>query len=218
MKCQTTHTRPRKVNPMKRYALPLALVVFTAANCVSSKVRFGQRLFAGCVEKVNDQQTINTGQFVCDGPREPEPFGGNGRACGSCHMPGDNFGMSLATIAVLPADHPFFFPGLDEDQDLLREFGLVHVIAPGGIDEFRRTGKLNHLQKLCKSSGKCDALGLLSDRTQDLGTFSAQAVDNHLAKTEARIPGDDFRVPTRKELEALVAYMLSDLVADSDKR
>ena len=199
--------------------MSLTLVLAIAAtNCVNSKVRLGQKLFAGCVEKVDDQQTLDTGRFVCAGPREPEPFGGNGRACGSCHIPGDNFGMSLATIAELPADDPFFFPGLDEDQLLLKNFGLVHVIAPGDIDEFRRTPKLVHLQQLCKSNGQCDALGLLADRTKDLGTFSAQAIENHLAKTVARVPGEDFRAPTREELKALVAYMLSDLVADSDRR
>ena len=200
------------------YVLSFVLLVVTASSCVSSKVRLGQRLFAGCVDEVDDERTVETGQFVCHGPPEPEPFGGNGRACGSCHVPGDNFGMSLSTIATLPESHPFFYPGLDENLALLREFGLVHVIAPGGIDEFRRTGKLNHLQRLCSSSGRCDALGLLSDRTRDLGAFSVQAVENHLAKTVARVPGEDFRVPTEKELDALVAYMLSDLVAKSDER
>ena len=202
---------------MKRYTLPLTLALAIAStNCgVSSKVRLGQRLFAGCVEKVDDQQTLDTGLFVCEGPREPEPFGGNGRSCGSCHIPGNNFGMSIATIAELPPDDPFFFAGLDEDQLLLRNFGLVHVIAPGGIDEFRRTPKLVHLQQLCKSNGQCGALGLLGDRIRNLGMFTAQAVANHLSKTVEREPGTDFRVPTQEELEALTAYMLSDLVADS---
>jgi hypothetical protein len=39
-----------------------------------------------------------------------------------------------------------------------------------------------------------------------------------MAKTINRVPGKDFRVPTKKECEELVAYMLSDLVADQDKR
>ena len=35
-----------------------------------------------------------------------------------------------------------------------------------------------------------------------------------MAKTVDRVAGRDFRVPTRDECDALVAYMLSDLVAE----
>ena len=194
--------------------IPIALVV----ACATSPERKGQRLFAGCVDKVDDRATLNAGVFVCEGDRDPEPFGGNGRSCGDCHVPGDNFGISVERIAALPRDDPFFFPGLDEDQELLREHGLVHVIAPGGIDEFRQTPKLVHLQAICDEDGNCDALGLLGDRVRNLCAFSIQAVANHMAKSVNRVPGIDFRVPTREECEALVAYMVSDLVAGQDER
>ena len=78
-------------------------------------MRTGQRLFAGCVDAVDDDATLERGVFVCDGDRDPAPFGGNGRACGDCHVPGDAFAISLERIATLPRDHPLFFPGLDED-------------------------------------------------------------------------------------------------------
>ena len=156
--------------------------------------------------------------FVCRGERDPEPFDGNGRSCGDCHVPGDNFGISPQRIAELPADDPFFFPGLDEDPTLLRDHGLVRVLAPGGIDAFRPTPKLVHLQRSCDEDGNCDALGLLGDRVRNLCVFSIQAIANHMAKTVERVPGRDFRVPTQQECEALVAYMLSDLVAGQDER
>ena len=133
---------------MKHWMLAVTLLIAAAllAACVSQERR-GQRLFAGCLDKVDDSATLKAGVFVCEGDRDPEPFGGNGRTCGDCHVPGDNFGISIERIAMLPDDHPFFFPGLDEKQIVLRGLGLVHVIVPGKIDEFRQTPKLVHLQR-----------------------------------------------------------------------
>lgn len=204
---------------MREPILAFSVVLLTAwfAACATSPERRGQRLFAGCLDKLDDAATLRSGLFVCEGERDPEPFGGNGRACGDCHVPGDNFGISRERIATLPSDHPFFFPGLDEDPRLLRSHGLVHVIAPGGIDDFRRTPKLIHLQRICDEDGNCDALGLLGDRVRNLCAFSIQAIANHMAKTVNRRPGRDFRVPTGEECEALVAYMLSDRVAGQDE-
>lgn len=186
-------------------------------GCATPPERQGQRLFAGCVDEVDDRASLRAGLFVCKGEKDSAPFGGNGRACGDCHVPGDNFGISLARIDSLPRDHPFFFPGLDEDPRLLENQGLVHVVA-GGIDDFRRTPKLVHLRRLCDDDGNCDSLGLMGDRVSNLCVFSLQAITNHMSKTVDRVPGRDFRVPTAEECEALVAYMLSDLVAEQDKR
>ena len=199
-----------------RVVVTAALVLFVSA-CVSSKVRNGQRLFAGCVDAVDDRATLEEGVFVCRGEREPEPFGGNGRSCGTCHVPGDNFGISQDRIAALPDRDPFFVLDLDEDPELLK-LGLVHVLVPGAVDDFRQTPKLVHLQALCDDEGNCDALGLLGDRVRNLCAFSIQAIANHMAKTVDRVPGRDFRVPTEEECEWLVAYMLSDLVAEQDER
>lgn len=199
-------------------AVLVATGVALAAGCATSPERQGQRLFAGCVEEVDDEATLQSGLFVCRGERDPQPFAGNGRSCGDCHVPGDNFGISVQRISGLPADHPFFFPGLDEDTRLLREHGLVHVVTPDGIDEFRQTPKLVHLKTACDDDGNCDALGLLGDRVRNLCVFSAQAITNHMAKTTDRAPGRDFRLPSAEECEWLVAYMLSDLVADQDEK
>ena len=205
---------------MKLWILALSLLIPSALviGCATSPEREGQRLFAGCLDQVDDKATLRSGLFVCKGDRDPEPFGGNGRACGECHVPGDNFGVSVERIATLPDDHPFFIRGLDENQRLLRDHGLVHVIVPGQIDEFRQTPKLIHLQTLCDEDGNCDALGLLGDRVRNLCVFSIQAITNHMAKTVNRVPGRDFRVPTKEECEALVDYMVSDLVAHQDER
>ena len=205
---------------MKHCILLVSLLIFIVpvVGSAESQERKGQRLFAGCIKKVDNKATLKAGFFVCKGARDPEPFGGNGRACGDCHVPGDNFGISKERIAGLRKDNPFFFRGLDEDQKLLRNHGLVHVIVPGKIDEFRQTPKLVHLQSLCDKKGRCDSLGLNGDRVTNLCAFSIEAIINHMSKTVKREPGKDFRVPTKKECEELVAYMLSDLVADQDKR
>ena len=201
------------------WAISLLISAAIVVGCATSlePEREGQRLFAGCRDKVDDQASLRTGLFVCEGDREPEPFGGNGRACGDCHVPGDRFGISVQRIATLPDEHPFFFSGLDEDQRLLRNHGLVHVITPDGIDEFRQTPKLVHLQTACDDDGS-DALGLLGDRIPNLCVFSGQAITNHMAKTVKRVLDKDFRLPTAEECKQLVAYMLSDLVADQDER
>jgi len=196
----------------------LCLLAALVVGCATSPERRGQRLFAGCRDEVDDRASLKSGLFVCRGDRDPEPFGGNGRACGDCHVPGDNFGISVERIAGLPAHHPFFFRGLDEDPQLLRRYGLVHVVTPDGIDAFRPTPKLVHLQRSCDDDGNCDALGLLGDRVRNLCAFSAQAIANHMAKSTRREPGRDFRPPTAEECEWLVAYMLSDLVAGQDER
>lgn len=197
---------------MRGLTLVLALMV---AGCVS-QAREGQKLFAGCEKAVDDRATLAAGTFVCKGPKTPAPFAGNGRSCGSCHVPGDNFGLSVGRIASLPKDDPLFFP-LDEDAMALNRFGLVHVIAPG-IDQFRPTPKLVHLRDLCDRKGNCDGLGLLGDRVENLDAFTIQAITNHLTRSVARVPGVDFRLPSAKELKALRIYQLSRLVSDQDER
>jgi hypothetical protein len=205
---------------MKHLVLALVLlgIAMPQVGSADSDNRKGQRLFAGCVKKVDDKATLQAGVFICKGPRDPEPFGGNGRACGDCHVPGDNFGISKERIAGLRKDHVFFARNLDENQILLREHGLVHVIVPGQIDEFRQTPKLVHLQRICDNNGRCDSLGLNGDRVTDLCAFSIEAIRNHMSKTTRREPGKDFRLPTRKECDWLVDYMVSDLVAEQDER
>jgi len=198
--------------------LILAFLVAAAASCATPIERTGQQLFAGCIGEVDDRATLETGLFVCEGERDPTPFAGNGRACGDCHVPRDNFGLSVKTIAKLPSNHPLFYAGLDEDPELLRSHGLVRVVVPGQLDEFRQTPKLVHLQKLCDAEGNCDALGLNADRVRNLCAFSIQAVSNHMARSASRVPGKDFRLPSEEDCEALVAYMLSDLVARPDER
>lgn len=212
---------------MKR-AFAIGLVVFLILTVIGAirngqrerrLVQQGLRLFAGCPKGVDAKATRAKGEFVCKGDPDPESFGGNGRTCGSCHMPGDRFGISQERIAGLPQDHPFLFDGIDEDPVLIREHKLIHVVDEDedGINEFRPTPKLVHIQKICDKDGLCLTLGLLGDREKDLCQFSREAVANHLTKTTERVEGVDFRLPTDQECKALIAYMRSNLVADQAK-
>ena len=220
---------------MKFYWVPV--LALALVGCISSQVREGQRLFAGCPGGVDDKATLAAGTFVCKGKADSAPFAGNGRSCGSCHTPGDNFSISIARIAGLDSSHPIFFKGIEDDPDLLRKFGLIRVITPPPaterslmasgmakqstpqqINENRQIPKLIHLRDLCDKNGNCDGLGQQGDRVENLDTFTLQAITNHLTKTTARVPGVDFRLPTERELKAITAYQLSKLVSDQDER
>jgi hypothetical protein len=73
-----------------------------------------------------------------------EEFGGNGRACGTCHVESNNFTIDPDFIASLPPSDPLFVaetsPSLRnlENSDLIRRLGLILVNADG----FDRKGGL----------------------------------------------------------------------------
>jgi hypothetical protein len=192
--------------------------VLLVAGCAVSKIDRGQQLFTGC-ERLDADATRAKGSFVCKGDDLVGAafFGGNGRTCGSCHRPGDNFGLSVDTVKKIPSHDPLFVNVRDlEDPRRLRRDALIHVVADG-IDEFRTTPKLVHLKRLCDENGRCEALGQLGDRVPDLCMFSTEAVKNHLTKSVRRVQGQDFRNPTPEECEWLIAYMLSDRVANGGR-
>lgn len=196
-------------------AIVIAIIIAVVINVRNQRrVIAGLNLFSGCPGGVDREATEAKGEFVCKGTPDPAPFGGNGRSCGSCHMPGDGFGLSVKRIATLPESHPLFVP-LDEDPAKLRADGLIHVIDrdADSINEFRQTPKLVHLRELCNGDGECVALGLLGDRETDLCQFSREAVVNHLSKTPDGIEGVDFVLPTDRECRDLIRYMRSNLVS-----
>lgn len=152
-----------------------------------------------------------------------ETFDGNGRTCGTCHRAEDNFGLSTAFIATLPATDPLFvaelnpalargfeaprqmranaliLENLDGFEDLDNKFvlrGVPHTLALRTSVESRdgpRTG--------------WGGDGAPGDRS--LRSFAVGAVVQHFPRTTNRIAGVDFRLPTEDELDALEAFMLS---------
>ena len=192
---------------LKTTAILILTVVFFI-GC-ADRVKLGRDLFHGCDVDVKASQSA--GFIECRPGTEFVPFAGNGRSCGSCHRAQDKFGMSKQTRDSLDASDLFFYPNLDENLQLLKAHGMVHVIGDG-LDEFRQTPALNELCTLCDNNGNCESLGLNSDRTKNLHAFTLGAVINHHAITTARVAGKDFVLPSEKDRDDLVDYMLSNNV------
>ncbi len=152
-----------------------------------------------------------------------ETFEGNGRTCGSCHQPTDNFGLTPAFIATLPDDDPLFVaetnPDLSENFEnprLMRELALIIENQDGFDDlpnDFNMRG-VPHTLALPTSIDSRDGprTGWSGDGAPGDGTlrsFATGAVIQHFTKTTNRVAGVDFRLPTGEELDALEAFQLS---------
>ena len=152
-----------------------------------------------------------------------ETFNGNGRTCGTCHRAEDNFGLSPAFIATLPQSDPLFVaetqPALArgfEAPKQMRANGLILENVDGFEDldnKFALRG-VPHTLALKTSVASRDGprTGWGGDGAPGDGSvraFSVGAVIQHFPKTLARVPGEDFRLPTDEELDALEAFMLA---------
>ncbi len=166
-----------------------------------------------------------------------ETFDGNGRTCATCHPAANNFTLDKAFIAKLPPDDPLFvaefLPALDKDQNgglvfenptLMREFALI-TENPEGFDDLRTKfvqRSPNHLFGLalsiepaltpCHPVPPEHRLGWGGDGAPGSGTlreFAIAAVIQHTPLTMGRVDGEDFRLPTEDELDALEAFQLT---------
>jgi mono/diheme cytochrome c family protein len=152
-----------------------------------------------------------------------ETFNGNGRTCGSCHPPENNFTIDPRFIATLPATDPLFVAEFNpqlkknfENPRLMREFGLILENLDGFADldnKFVMRG-VPHVLGLRTSvdSPQGPRTGWSGDGAPgdgSLRSFAVGAVIQHFTRTLNRIPGIDFRLPTDAELDALEAFQLS---------
>jgi len=171
------------------------------------------------------------------GPRDPqaaligkgreiffnETFAGNGRTCGTCHRAEENFALSPAFIATLPAHDPLFVaetnPELAEGFEnpvLMREFALI-LENQDGFDDLANNFNMRgvpHTLALRTSidSAQGPRTGWSGDGAPgdgSLRSFATGAVIQHFPKTLARVPGIDFRLPNDEELDALEAFQIS---------
>ncbi len=152
-----------------------------------------------------------------------ETFAGNGRTCGTCHRAEENFALSPAFIATLPADDPLFVaetnPELAEGFEnpvLMREFALILENQDGFDDlanNFNMRGVPHTLaQRTSIDSAQGPRTGWSGDGAPgdgSLRSFATGAVIQHFPRTLARVPGIDFRLPNDEELDALEAFQLS---------
>jgi mono/diheme cytochrome c family protein len=152
-----------------------------------------------------------------------ETFGGNGRTCGTCHRAEDDFAITPAFIATLPADDPLFVAEFDpnlaenfEKPELMRRFGLI-LENLDGFDDLANGFVMRgvpHLLGLRTSvqSAAGPRTGWSGDGAPgdaSLRSFAVGAVIQHFTRTTSRVAGVDFRLPTDDELDALEAFQLS---------
>lgn len=150
-------------------------------------------------------------------------FEGNGRTCATCHPPINNFTIDPKYIATLPLTDPLFVaetnPALAELErpELMRKLGLILE----NVDGFDKPGVMRGVPTILGISTSLSpedgfpathSIGWSGDGAPGDGSlrmFAVGAVVQHAPKTLARVPGQDFRLPTDLELDALEAYQLS---------
>lgn len=173
------------------------------------------------------------GPLVAQGRKlfHEETFAGNGRTCGTCHREDNNFTIDPNYIMKLPRTDPLFVaetnPALAglENPTLMRKHGLIltHVDGPGH-DIFRSVPHTLSMATTIASETMAaggefaadeqfaHATGWSGDGAPGSGSlreFALGAVAQHMPKTLNRVAGQDFRVPTAEELDAIEAYTLS---------
>ena len=178
-----------------------------------------------------DRPVTSTSALIEEGRRlfKEETFNGNGRTCETCHRENHNLTIDKDFISKLPTDDPLFVAENNsalqnlENPKMLREFGLITLHSDGfdkppvlrGVPHLlglRQTTALG-LSELKQGETKpihetgWSADGALGDRS--LRCFAAGAVVQHFTKSMNRVNGDDFRLPTEHELDALLVYQLS---------
>lgn len=152
-----------------------------------------------------------------------ETFGGNGRTCGTCHMPTESFALSPEDIAARPANDPLFVaetnPSLKnlENPTLMHGFGLILE----NLDGFDKPGVMRgvpHTLALPTSITPPpgfplkNATGWSGDGAPfdgDICQFAFGAIVQHFTKDLLRRPGTDFRVPSKQELRDMCDFQLS---------
>jgi mono/diheme cytochrome c family protein len=165
-----------------------------------------------------------------------ETFNGNGRTCATCHPPTNNFTIDPAFIATLRPKDPLFVAELNpalanlENPDLMRNFRLIlenldglppqdpvfrgvpHTLALPTSINVDPNGADNQTREDDVHSTVVQATGWSADGAPgdgSLRSFAIGAVVQHFPKTLNRIAGQDFRLRTPAELDAMEAFQLS---------
>jgi hypothetical protein len=173
---------------------------------------------------------------VCAGARVffDEPFGGNGRSCGTCHPAANNFTIDAPFVAGLHAtqpQNPLFvfenpaFPLEDLEDPFI--FGQSALIKENVDDDFqdplRFVGRaVNHTFSMATSLTRDPADGTSAAVQQRTGwggdgapgngtlrDFIDGAIKQHYPRDLRRRTNQDFRFATNTEKDQLVAFQMA---------
>ncbi len=147
-----------------------------------------------------------------------ETFDGNGRTCGTCHPASAGFTLTTEFVAGRPANDPLFVSSRMAELAALENLDLLRgprVLVSENIDGFDAPPVFRDSTHLFNVAFT-PPYGWSVSAT-DLRAFTVQAVLQHFPRTPRRIVGEDLRLPTDAELDALVAYMVTiETPADGD--
>ena len=139
-----------------------------------------------------------------------ETFDGNGRTCGTCHPAANNFTLSPAFIAALPAHDPLFVAEFVPELAGLENPALMHgprALILENIDGFDQPPVFRGAPHILNAA--LTAPFGLSGNVPTLGEFALGAIVQHAPKRLDRVAGIDFRLPTQEEIDAVEAFQRS---------
>src|SRR5688572_15392924 len=185
----------------------------------------GVMMLGGCVRLPPAPHPTPEGRLIARG-REiffNEKFNGNGRTCGTCHPAENNLTIDPMFIATRPANDPLFvaetIPELRqnfENPQLMRAVSLILENLDGFADPTNRFTMrgVPHVLGLRQSvkSAQGPRTGWSGDGAPgdlSLRSFAVGAVIQHFTRTLNRVAGQDFRLPTDEELDALEAFQMA---------
>jgi hypothetical protein len=183
-------------------------------------------LFTNSASAQSQRQLVEEGRRIFF----EETFEGNGRTCGTCHPAEHNFTIEADFIATLD-DDPLFVHENDpenlgglENATLLREFGLILENVDGPDSHvFRGVPHNIGMAMSITSDPELDRPGHATGWSGDgapvddsirgadgsIRAFLIGGIIQHFPKTLDRVAGEDFRLPTDEELDAVEAFLLS---------
>jgi hypothetical protein len=169
---------------------------------------------------------------VCAGARVffDETFGGNGRACGTCHPAANNFTLDKPFVASLPASNPLFvnessafnLAGLETPD--LRNQALIKENVDGFEDNEHKFVEraVSHTLSLALTLERDPVDGTSAAVVQRTGwggdgapgdgslrSFVDGAINQHYPKDLGRTPGTSFRLATNQEKDQVLAFQLA---------
>ena len=139
-----------------------------------------------------------------------ETFDGNGRTCATCHPAANNFTLSPAFIATLPAHDPLFVAEFVPELASLEDPALMHgprALILENIDGFDQPPVFRGTPHILNAA--LTAPYGLSGNVPTLGEFALGAIVQHAPKRLDRVPGIHFRLPTQEEIDAVEAFQRS---------